>query len=536
MRQKARPPAPTRRVYLAFAIAALVGLAIFAIWWLTSSRPAGKAEEPPRAAAPQEFTLPRGGTVSVATGRYDEAVARLTQATLVRVNRSTDRVEPWLAESWTSSPDNLVYTFRLRPRILWPDGTPLAAEDVVASLGPIRVGGKPLAARSIDAQTIEVRFAEALAPALRLFDRWPVRPRQTAAHQAGLGPFLRRGASTPETFVRNPHYWRSAPDGSPLPYVDELTLVRGSEPKADVRESPVAAEEYEGLKKLEQSGAVRLFDLGPGLDSDALWFVPVRREGAADKPWLTTELFRRAVSTAIDRRDYCKQVFFEACHPVVTPVSPANAAWFNPDLPLGRGNPQLARTMLAELGLQDRSGDAMLEDAARRPVSFTVLIQRDVPSAVRAASFLVESLRAAGIGVRVEQLDAAALRSRRTKGAYEAIYDRIEFFDTDPALHLDFWLSTGAAHPWSPVRQTPPADWEREIDRLMLKNASSFDRIERLQAFVDVQRIYSQHVPAIFFGVPHIRVYTTTRVVNATPSILRPHVLWNAENLVVLKK
>ena len=178
----------------------------------------------------------------------------------------------------------------------------------------------------------------------------------------------------------------------------------------------------------------------------------------------------------------------------------------------------------------------MLEDAARRPVSFTVLIQRDVPSAARAASFLVESLRAAGIGVRVEPLDAAALRSRRTKGAYEAIYDRIEFFDTDPALHLDFWLSTGAAHPWSPVRQTPPADWEREIDRLMLKNASSFDRIERLQAFVDVQRIYSQHVPAIFFGVPHIRVYTTTRVVNATPSILRPHVLWNAENLVVLKK
>ena len=69
----------------------------------------------------------------------------------------------------------------------------------------------------------------------------------------------------------------------------------------------------------------------------------------------------------------------------------------------------------------------------------------------------------------------------------------------------------------------------------MLKNAASFDRIERLQAFVDVQRLYSQHMPALFFGAPHVRVFTSTRVLNATPSPLRPHLLWNAENLAALK-
>jgi ABC-type transport system substrate-binding protein len=70
---------------------------------------------------------------------------------------------------------------------------------------------------------------------------------------------------------------------------------------------------------------------------------------------------------------------------------------------------------------------------------------------------------------------------------------------------------------------------------LILKNAESFDRVERLQAFVDAQKIYLQHMPAIFFGVPHVRVATSMRTLNATPSPLRPHILWNAESLAALE-
>ena len=38
-----------------------------------------------------------------------------------------------LAESWTVSPDKRVYTFKLRPGVLFHDGTPLTAADVKAS-------------------------------------------------------------------------------------------------------------------------------------------------------------------------------------------------------------------------------------------------------------------------------------------------------------------------------------------------------------------------------------------------------------------
>src|SRR5471030_2846267 len=40
---------------------------------------------------------------------------------------------PGVAESWTISPDNRVYTFTLRPNAKWSDGRPLVAQDFVQS-------------------------------------------------------------------------------------------------------------------------------------------------------------------------------------------------------------------------------------------------------------------------------------------------------------------------------------------------------------------------------------------------------------------
>ncbi|HKY20873.1 MAG TPA: ABC transporter substrate-binding protein [Vicinamibacterales bacterium] len=551
----ARPIGPSSRVYVAFGMAAVIGLAVFTIWWMTAPKgPATRAEAPvpptsalvpsnsgPPGSAPVEAGLPRGGALAGSTDAPDEALARLTHATLVRINRSTDRVEPCLAESWTVSADNLVYIFKLRPGIRWSDGTPLTADDLVTSLAAVQVSGTPLAARVLDPQTIEVTFAAPFAPGLRILDGHPILPRHKPVDTVGLGPFVAPavkkgpGLRTIHKLVRNPHYWRNGPDGLPLPYIDELTLGEGSPGQQDFADSAIRPDDYEELKKLEQNNKARLFELGPGLDADALWFLPAvasAKVGDLDRPWLTSETFRLAISAAVDRREYCKQVFFGACDPILLPVTPANVAWFNPDLPLGRANPQVAREMLAGLGLRDRSGDGILEDATRRPVRFSLLIRRDVPSSARAAVFLKDTLRVVGVEVEVTPLDANALRARRLKGNYDAIYDRIRFRDTDPAMSLDFWLSSGEAHVW----MTHEAfDWERRIDQLMLKNAATFDRVERLQAFVEVQRIYGQHMPALFFGAPHVRLFTSTRVLNATPSPLRPHLLWNAENLAALK-
>jgi peptide/nickel transport system substrate-binding protein len=468
------------------------------------------------------------------------AAERLTSATLVRINRSTDELEPWLAESWTASPGNLRYTVQLRPGLVWSDGSPFTSEDVVASPTHVAVMGQPVVRRAIDPLTVEIEFRQPFAPGLRVLDRMPIRPGPSMNGGASIGPFVETtvrkgtgaGAAAPRTFVRNPRYWRKAADGSALPYLDEIVLVEArltASLTSDFADVPIAAEDFEAIKKLEQNGKARLFELGPGLDADALWLSPSPPQ-ADERPWLTSDVFRLAISTAVDRRAYCKQVFYGACDPMAGPVSPANVMWFNPDLPLGPGNPQLARAKLGELGLRDRTGDGLLDDAMRRPLSFTLLIRRDAPSAARAATFLAATLKAIGVRMDVMPVDAQTLAARRAKGNYDAIYDRIEFGDTDPAMNLDFWTSFPSG-----TQGARPPDWRRHITQLMTKNATTFDRIERLQAFVDAQKLYLQHMPAMFFGTPHVRVATSVRTLNATPSPLKPHILWNAENLAALK-
>ncbi len=531
-------------MYAAFAIAAIIGVATFLIWWITSdvrrfgfgsTRPAAPVAAA-KDVAPIETGLPRGGTLTGSTDAIHLAVESLTAAPLMRVNRSTDELEPWLAESWTADAGNLVYAVKLRPGLSAADGTALTAANAAASLATMTAKGEPVAVRAIDPLTLEIRFSSPFAPGLRVLDRYPI---------AGFGPFVAGNGR----FTRNPHYWRKAADGSPLPYLDEIVLREArlkssptgtssptstASPSADFDDAAIRAEDVEALKKLEQSGKMRIYEVGPGLDADALWISRLRpgsgEAGSDDRPWLFDERFRLAISTAVDRREYCKQVFYGACDPMAGPVSPANVRWFNPDFPLGLGNPELARKMLEEQGLRDRDGDGLLDDATRRPLRFTVLIRRDVSASARAAQFLAATLKTIGVQMDVTPLAADVLAARRKTGAYDAIYDRIETRDTDPAMNLDFWLSSGARHVWNGPTRTP-ADWERQIDQLMLKNAETVDRTERLQAFIDAQKIYLQHMPAIFFGTPRIRIATKVRVLSATPSPLRPYVLWNAENL-----
>ena len=68
---------------------------------------------------------------ALTTGAADGYVGHLFSG-LVRLSPDL-QVEPDLAESWTTSPDGLVYTFTLRPNLAFASGRPLTAADVVYS-------------------------------------------------------------------------------------------------------------------------------------------------------------------------------------------------------------------------------------------------------------------------------------------------------------------------------------------------------------------------------------------------------------------
>jgi peptide/nickel transport system substrate-binding protein len=507
-----------------------------------------------------------------------EIVTSLTQARLVRIDRRTQELEPWLAESWTTSADGLVYTIKLRQGITFSDGVPFTSADVVFAfqaiydekmppiLGEsIRVGGQPLVVTAPDPATVVVRFPSPFGPGIRLLDNLAILPRHKLAASlkagtlakawdvstppseiVGLGPFVLASYQPGQrlVFERNPSYWRTDARGGRLPVLDRITLEIVPDQNAEIlalesgqidfTQTEIRPEDYATLKRAAEQKKVSLVDLGVGLDADTFWLnLRPNRPRVLQHPWLLRPELRRAISHAVDRRAFADTVFLGAAVPVYGPITPGNPRWYSPDLPRFEYDPAAARRLLAGLGLNDRDRDGMLRDRTGAKAEFTIVTQRGNTALERGAAFVAQELKKVGLSAEVAPLDVGALIDRIERGDYDAVYYRFLTTDLDPALNIDLWISSGSAHIWNPSQARPATEWEREIDDLMKRQVASLDLTQRKALFDRVQRIVADELPMIQFAAPKITLATGTRVVGATPALLRPSILWNPDTLSV---
>jgi peptide/nickel transport system substrate-binding protein len=575
--------ARTVKTLLAVVLTAvLVGLA-----WYARGRSVG-----PDAGAPADARTPaRGGELIVSlrgepaaynryveASQYAEVVSTFVDAKLVRVNRATDTLEPWLAEGWTRSDDGLSYTLKLRPDVKFSDGTPFTSADVLFSLralyddrltsplaSGISVAGQPLKGTAPDAATVVITFPAPFAPGLRVLDNLPILPRHRLAAAldrgefasawvpakplsdiAGLGPFMLTDhiAGQRMVFSRNPHYWRQDDRGVQLPYLDRITVViipdqttealRLEAGEVDIlTNADIRPEDYVRFTRLADQGRLRIVDVGVGLDPNLLWFNLTSGGPARRKSWMGQKEFRQAVSHGINREAMVNTVYLGLGVPVHGAVTPGNRRWYSADVPTYAYNPVRARELLAAIGLSDRNGDGTLEDKSGQPVRFTLLTQRGNTVRERSASVLQEQLRQIGIAVDVVALDVGAIIQRWTKADYEAVYFGVQASSTDPALNPDFWYSRGSFHFWNPRQPHPATEWERRTDDLMRRQVVAPDQAERHRLFAEVQRIWGEELPALYFVAPRIVVAHASRVVNAAPALQAPQLLWSPDTLAV---
>lgn len=531
----------------------------------------------------------RGGRLNVSLrsepavyNRYIEGsaaadlVSLLVDGRLVTLNRATDVIEPALAERWTQSDDGLTYTLSLRPDVRFSDGAPFTSADVLFSArvlydravnSPLaaaaRIGGRPLVFGAPDPLTVTVTLSAPFAPGLRMLENLPILPRHkleaaleenrfAAAWRAGtppgeitgLGPFVLTEHVTGQrlVFARNPHYWRRDEEGTALPYLDGITVIivqdqntealRMGAGEIDVMSNgDIRPEDYATFKRAAADGRLRLHDVGIGLDPNFLWF-NLSDATRARRPWLHDLRVRQAISHAVDREALADTVYLGAAVPIHGPVTPGNRTWHSAAAPAYPHDPARASALLAAAGLTDRNGDGMLEDARGRPARFSLLTQEGHTLRERSASLVQEHLRQVGLAVDIVTLDQGALAQRWMKGDYDSIYFGVQA-SVDPALNLDFWLSSGPFHFWNPRQPTPATPWEAEIDELMQRQAAAPTLAERQRLFGEVQRIIGEQLPAIYFVAPKVTIAVSGRVRNLTPVPQAPQVLWNAERLAV---
>jgi peptide/nickel transport system substrate-binding protein len=503
----------------------------------------------------------------------------LTSSKLIRVNRATRALEAGLAERWTTSPDNLTHTLTLRDGVTWSDGAPFSSADVLFTFqavydpkaqtvidSALRVNGQPLKVTAPDPRTVTITFPSTFGPGIAILDHLPILPKHKlqAALDAGtfrqslgvttapaelavLGPFMLRTYLPGQRFVfdRNPRYWKKDAAGIQLPYADQVVLeivpdqnaelVRLQAGQLDLMQQQIRPEDIATLQPLIDSQRVRLVEIGVADNPDLLFFnlrTPYWEKDPR-RDWILTKEFRKAISHAVDREAYANTVYLGAGVPIWGPITPGNKEWFSPNVLRYGHSADRAREILGQLGLTNRDADEWLEDKNNAEARFTVLTFRGNSSLERGTAVLRDALQAVGVAVDVVAMEQGTVIQRMFKGDFEAIMFFFSPTSLDPSMNADFWLSSGSAHIWNIGQPKPATAWEKEIDDLMREMTAQVDPAERKRLFDQVQTIFADNLPAIYFVAPRLQMAVSNRVGGLEPAISRPQLLWNVEKITV---
>jgi peptide/nickel transport system substrate-binding protein len=513
----------------------------------------------------------------VAVDSASRDVVGRTRASLVDIDRETQKTVPGLAKSWTVSPDGRTYTLKLRRGLKFSDGQPFTADDVVFTFQAyldernastnrelLLVGGKPVAARKVDAHTVTLQLAEPYAAAERLFDGLAILPRHLlekaqsegrlgqawgtstpAQEMAGLGPFRLKSYSPGERVVleRNPHYWKKDRAGLALPYLDEVVFLFVPTEEAQVLrlragETDLASRlSAANFAALAQAPGLQLQDLGPGLEHTFLFFnlndVDAARlpEVARRQRWFKDPAFRHAISAAVDRPGLVRLALEGRGAALATHVTPGNRLWMDAGLVPTARSVEKARGLLAKAGFRWNDDGALL-DTSGQPVEFSLAVSSSNATRVKIATLLQEDLRALGVRVTIAALESRAVLDRVMQTLdYDAALLTVAGGDVDPNVEMTVLLSSGNMHVWHPRQKAPATDWESEIDTLMRKQLTTLSQPERKRLYDRVQRVVAEQLPFIPLVSPNILIAYKQGLRNVRPGILEHYVLWNADEL-----
>ena len=482
-----------------------------------------------------------------------ELVRYLTAGVLLRFNRSTQTVEPQLAESWTLSPDGKSIAFKLRAGLEFSDGSTLTAKDAAWSIrrvllhdtaAPVAEEFLSPAAVTIetpDQRTIVVHLAKRVIGIGKVFDEIAIEPADRPSDgRITAGPFVVADYRRSQ-FVRlrrNPHYYKRDSNGAALPYASGVRLDVLDNHEQEIRlfqrgEYDVIDSlppDYFGLLKQISPNSVR--DLGPSLNTEQLWFNQASGSPLPpwEKSWFQNQAFRVAVSRAIHRADLARIAYQGHATPAYNFISPANTVWYNHNLAVPAEDVAAAKESLIKAGF--RLNGSTLEDPVGHAVKFSILTNAGNAARMKMATLIQQDLKALGIEVTVVALDFPALIERLMHTQdYEACLLGLENVDPDPNAMMNIWLSSSENHQWDPSEKTPATPWEAEIDRAMNLQASSLKDAERKQAVDRVQQIVADQQPFIYLVYPNALYAVSSHLKGVQPAVLEPGLVWNVEYL-----
>ena len=447
----------------------------------------------------------------LSTDSTSHGIASMIFNGLVKYDKNLNMVGD-LAQSWDISEDGLVITFHLRKAVKWHDGYPFTADDVLFTYRvtidpktPTAYSGdflKVKKAEVLDSYTFRVTYDKPFAPALtswsagvlpkHLLEGKDITRTNLSRHPIGTGPYMFKEWKTGQKIVliSNPDYFEGRPyiDGYIMRIIPDMATMF-----LELRAKGIDRMSLTPLQYTRQTES-RLFrrDFNK---YRYLSFSYTYLGYNLKNPLFKDKCVRQAISYAINKEEIIQGVLLGLGKVATGPFKPGT--WvYNPRVKRYPYNPQKARELLAEAGWKDTDGDGIL-DRNGKPFTFEIITNQGNEIRAKCAEITQRRLADIGIEVKIRIIEwAAFIKEFINKRKFDATILGWTI-PLDPDLY-DVWHSSKMG----PEELNFISYKNDEVDKLLEKGRSSFDRKERERCYNMIQEIMAEEQPYTFLYVP----------------------------------
>lgn len=478
----------------------------------------------------------------------DDDVVRLVFSGLSRY-RSDGSIQGDLAESFSTSEDGKVWTFRIRDDATWHDGRPVVSADVVYTVSLLQDRGyagaysdafRGVRVEGVDDHIVRFTLPDAYGP-FAASTTVPLLPSHLLAkvdyaslprvafnqRPVGTGPFRVVEVTVRQTVLaRNDTFYRARPERT-RPYLDRLIL--RSYPDTSQALTALGRGEIDGVGGLSTGDAerarglknVNLYSFGTN-DFTAL-FLNVR----PDKAMFRDRSVRQAIARAIDRGRIL-QLAVDGRGAVADEFVPPSSWAYVRDVMRYEHSHGDARTMLDDGDWKDHDGDGV-RDRAGVKLSFAITTSNE-PARLATAGQIAEDLNAIGMRVEVKTMPFSELIESATRErTYDALLIGVSVSgDPDP---YSFFHSSEIKDPG----QNFSGYTTLSLDRSLEAARRTTDQGRRRDLYTTVFQTIATEVPVVFLYFSDY-LYAQARLVQGlkiAPISDPRERFWNAEDWYV---
>lgn len=428
------------------------------------------------------------------------------------------RITPWLAKSWTISPDGRTYTFKLRDDVTFSDGARFDAEAVRINLEHMRdpATKSPLAAayiapyvdgRAVDAYTFEAHLKEPYAPFLNvLAQSWlsmqspkaiKERPKELGTHPVGSGPFIVQSYTRQQGIVltrRSDYHW--APDfirhkGPAYLERVEIAFV----PEAMTRYGSLAAGQHDlTIDAPYQNAAAIRSDPRLALDKRVRTGVPMTAlTFNTEKPPFDDVRVRQALAHAIDREGILRATRFGEAQPK-TDYLAANTRFYDPAFAGTLAyDPALANRLLDDAGWAARDAAGYRTKDGRRLAG--EVLTADTGNQGPLIVAVQSDLKRVGAELRIVLAPQPMVLQRRLSNDYTLLGGGVWHTNTPDALYILFHSNEISSD--RRIGQNSARLRDAQLDDLLARARRSGDPAEQQSLYSQAQKRLTEVVPSI---------------------------------------